>query len=78
MRTTKKAAALTTASKNNQHSRVYHSPLGRSSGNLREQLGVLLLYLQTPLSPDNRKTCWALFESRLRQYVDLKICGGAL
>ncbi len=79
MRIIEKAAALTAApNKNNQHNGYYSTSDDQSSKKLKEQLGVLLLYLQTPLSRQQRTAYLKLFESRLRQYVDLEYCGVAL
>ena len=46
-----------------------------STGNLKDQVGELLLYLQGPLSRRERETCWHVFEARLRQYVAVKYQG---
>lgn len=54
----------------------YQSCAQQSSINLKEKIGSLLLHLQSPLSQDEQKKCWALFESSLSQYPDLKVCGG--
>ena len=48
----------------------------QSSNELKEQIGTLLLVLQKPLNQEQQKEYWALFESKMRQYVDLKICEG--
>ena len=59
MRIIEKAAALTAApNKNNQHNKDYRTSDGQSSKKLKEQLGVLLLYLQTPLSRQQKNRCW--------------------
>jgi predicted DNA-binding transcriptional regulator AlpA len=47
----------------------------RSTGNLKDQVGELLLYLQGALSRRERETCWHVFEARLRQYVAVKYRG---
>ena len=52
--------------------RNYHNHYGQSRKKL--QIGTLLLALQSPLSCEQQKICWTLFESMLRQYVDLKLC----
>lgn len=44
----------------------------RSSENIRENLAVLLLYLQTPMSRGRRRKSWNIFELKLRWYVALK------
>lgn len=63
-------------------SEYYHKHSAESSGKLRErlaeQIGELLLDLQTPLSHEQRKTGWQTFEAMLRRYVELKVCGGQL
>jgi prophage regulatory protein len=46
-----------------------------STGNLKDQVGELLLYLEGPLGRRERETCWHVFEARLRQYVAIKYRG---
>ena len=67
-----RAAALTTAQKNNQPHTQYSTPTPLLRRKL--QLGTLLLALQTSLSRRQQGNYWELFESTLRQYVDLKYC----
>ena len=43
---------------------------------LKEQVGELLLYLQTPLPQNEQQNYWQVFESCLRQYIDLRFCEG--
>ena len=58
----------------------YHNPASQSSGEhqkkLVEQIGVLLLYLQTTLSQKEQTQCWQIFEQSLRYYVSVKKLGG--
>lgn len=46
--------------------------LERRSENLKEQLGELLLYLQSPLTENERKRRWRVFELKLREYLAIK------
>lgn len=71
-----KAVALTTTPKNNQHSKDYRNFSPQSRVKLQENLAEILLYLQTPLKQRHREKCWHIFESKLRRFIDLKICGG--
>lgn len=49
---------------------------GKLKEKLAEEIAGLLLFLQdTSLSQDQQTRCWALFESKLRRYVDLEVCG---
>jgi len=75
LKTKQKAVALTTAQKNNQHSKNYHNSSAQSRVKLQENLAEILLYLQTPLNQNQRKEYWVQFESKLRQYLELKFCG---
>lgn len=73
-----KAVALPTAQENNQHNKGYHSSSDMSSSKIcqrfSEQLGELLLFLQMPLNQAQQENCWCLFEVRLREYLDLRLC----
>jgi len=74
-----RAIAATMAPSNEQHNEVYRNCARRSSSklrNLRNQIGELLLYLQTAPSQSQQQEYWTLFEAKLRQYVALKLCGG--
>ena len=42
------------------------------SEKLKRQLGELLLYLQSPLTEEQRKSYWGMFEWKLREYIALK------
>ncbi len=44
----------------------------QTSEDLKEQLGELLLYLQSPLTEYERKRCWRTFELKLREYLSIK------
>lgn len=72
------AAAIATAQKNNQHNKEYYSSSDMSSSKIcqrfSEQLGELLLFLQMPLNQAQQENCWCLFEVRLREYLDLRLC----
>jgi hypothetical protein len=39
---------------------------------LKEQVGELLLYLQSFLTENERKRCWRMFELKLREYLAIK------
>lgn len=61
---TSEAAASTTApeDKNNTLRQFYNDSPSRSSGNLKEQVGLLLWHLQGPLTYREHKKGWSLFE----------------
>ena len=65
------AAAKASAHKNIQRHISYRNLAPKSSTKL-EQIGTLLLALQTPLNCKQQKNDWQLFGGMLRQYVDLK------
>jgi len=44
----------------------------RRSENLKEEVGELLLYLQSPLTEEQQKSYWGMFEWKLREYLALK------
>lgn len=46
--------------------------LERRSKKLKEEIGEVLFYLQLPLTEDERKRCWRMFESKLREYLAIK------
>jgi hypothetical protein len=76
MRTKKEGAASIQASpRYNQQGTDCHGRSGWSSGNLRRQLGEVLLSLQAPMSPKQRERFWCIFERKLRRYVALKKAG---
>jgi len=66
---TKKAAALTAAKTNELHYEVYRKSAPLSKTNLKENLGLLLCHLQSPLTQKQRRIGWQLFEVLLTQYV---------
>ncbi len=70
-----RAAASTTAPNPNPLNQAYDHSQDKSS-TILEQTAALLLYLQTPLSVGEQRRCWRVFESKLRQYVGLRNCGG--
>ena len=72
------ATPIATAQNYNQLNGTYQNCAPRSSENLKEQIGELLLHLQTPLSQQQRQKGWELFAPMLRRYVDLKTCGGTV
>lgn len=72
-----KAAALTAARTTKQQVESYQSFTQQSRENLKEKIGMLLLALQIPLSQEQRKAYWILFDSILRQYLDFR-CSGVL
>ena len=69
-------SAEATAQNYNRLSKSYQDCAPKSSGNLKEKIGELLLYLQDPLSQHQRQKCWTLFDLMLRCYLDIKFCGG--
>ena len=62
-------SAKATARKNNRQNESYRNYAPKSSTKL-EQLGTLLLALQTPLNRKQQENGWQLFGVILRQYVD--------
>ncbi len=54
----------------------YRNPVSTSRAKL--QIGTLLLALQSPLSRHEQQKCWALFESKLKQYLDFRCSEVAL
>jgi hypothetical protein len=46
--------------------------VSEANENLKEQIGELLLYLQSPLTEDEQKRCWRMFELKLREYLAIK------
>ena len=71
-----RAAARTTAPIIEQHNGSYRKPAPLSKTNLKENLGLLLYHLQSPLTKKQRRMSWQLFEVVLRQYYDVKTSGG--
>jgi len=70
-----KNRAAGTAPNNYQLSESYQKLAAKSSEGLKEQIGVLLLYLHTDDNLTRRRTCWQFFEFLLAQYLTVK--GGA-
>ena len=73
------ASAKVTTQNYNPLEEAYHNSAPKSSGKLREnfaeQVTGLLVYLQNPLlNKAEHRQGWQLFESTLRQYLDLKYC----
>ena len=68
----KKAAGLTAAKKKTQHSRVYPKPVPLSRNKLKENIGLLLIHLQSPLSQQQRRIGWKLVEIMYEQYLPAK------
>ncbi len=66
-----KAAALTTAPRKNQLCQTYQYLAERSRAELKEQIGVLLLYLHGPVSVAEKRTGWRILESKLRHYMNI-------
>lgn len=64
-----KAGVGTPATKNKQRGRKYRKAVPLSS--LKLQIGQLLLNLQNQSA---QQTQWQVFESKLEQYIDLKLC----
>jgi hypothetical protein len=46
--------------------------ISRRRKKLKKQLGELLLYLQSPLTEEQQKSYWGMFEWKLREYLALK------
>ena len=67
---TKKAAVLPAAREINQRVTAYYIPTDKSIEKLKESVGILLLRLS---AGQEGKDCWQVFESSLRQYLDLKL-----
>lgn len=65
----KKAAGLTAAGEKKLQSRTYPKPAQLSRGNLKENIGLLLLHLQNPLTQKQFRMGWQLFEVLLTQYA---------
>ena len=65
----KKAAGLTAAGKKKLHNGTYSKPAQLSRSNLKENLGLLLCHLQSPLTQKQRRVGWQLFEVLLTQYA---------
>jgi len=77
MNTQNKMAACVsaqTADKNESHCKTYLKAAPLSS--IKEQIGQLLLYMQTPLPQNEQQKYWQIFESFLRRYVDLRFFEG--
>ena len=72
-----RAAVQPTAQNQNQLNQAYDHSHDKSN-KILGQTAALLLYLQTSLTRGERAKCWSAFESKLRQYVDLKRCGRAI
>ena len=49
---------------------AYRKPAPLSRSNLKENIGLLLCHLQSPLTPQQRRIGWQLFEVLLRQYTE--------
>lgn len=67
----KKAVCIAgkTAKTNKLQNRTYTKPARLSRSNLKENLGLLLCHLQSPLTQQQRRIGWQLFEVLLRQYL---------
>ena len=57
------------AGKNKSHKKAYRKTITLSRDNLKENLGLLLCHLQSPLTKQQRRIGWQLFEVLLTQYV---------
>ena len=57
------------AGKNHSQNRTYRKPAPLSRSNLKENLGLLLCHLQSPLTKKQRRIGWRLVEVLLTQYV---------
>ena len=73
-----RAAAPTTAPKNNRQNESYRDFVPQSREKLLVGEFLWFLYRQTSLSQRQEKNCLAVFDSQLRRYLDLKFCGGKL
>ena len=69
-------SAEATAQNYNRLKKSYRNCAPRSSANLKEKIGQLLLYMQTPLPQNEQQKYWQIFESFLRRYVDLRFFEG--
>ena len=75
MRTEKHKAATSakaTAQNYNRQTESYQQCAPKARDNLKEQIGLLLYHLQSPLTQSQRRTGWQLLGVMLLQYVDLK------
>lgn len=63
-------SAEATAQNYNRLNQSYQDSVAASRAKL--QIGELLLALQAPLSQNQQKKYWVEFESKLRQYLNLK------
>lgn len=72
----KKAAPLQRiTAQNNLRNISYQEIPKMSKKNLKESIGELLLYLQTPLGRNEKQKGFHLFEILLFQYIELKYSG---
>lgn len=69
-------SAEATAQDYNRLNKSYRNCAPKSSDNLKEKIGELLLYLQALPIQGQQGRYWDLFESKLRRYVDFRICEG--
>ncbi|MFX0198514.1 MAG: hypothetical protein ACFFCW_20535 [Candidatus Hodarchaeota archaeon] len=59
------------ANHNNHHLEYKDSP-SKSSESLKDQIGLLLWQLQSPLGRRQRRVCWQLFKVLLMQYLTIR------
>ena len=71
---TKGVVPCKTTPNNTQQRKSYQKCVLRSSENLKEKIGALLLALQTPLNQEQQIEYWAQLESMLRRYIEPKFC----
>ena len=72
---TKKAAVAAAARRNELHCRTYRKATPMSTTNLKDEIGLLLLFLCSPISHQQRAAGWSLFEVLLAQYLEMKYLG---
>ena len=66
-----------TAQKHTIQTERYKHSRCKSSVNLKQQIGTMLLALQASLSKNQQKEYWVQFEPMLEQYLDFR-CSGVL
>jgi hypothetical protein len=72
--TNKEGVAASTTAQQKDTLEEKDSPFysSKTKEKLKEQVGELLLYLQSPLTKNERKRCWRMFELKLREYLAIK------
>ena len=71
-RQSKKAATTDPMANHNNHHLEYKDPPLNSSESLKDQIGLLLCHLHSPINQRQRAMGWKLFEILLVQYLVVK------